>query len=137
MKAWTDHITKSTIETVEALKDALFTMDIILSDPLVTSQFGYAYTGDDMDVLEAGKEALSRWVPNPQGIVQRQVNATLLDQGGYAVSRAEMMLRRQGFDDVRSAGNSTLEGDAFHDDQKRVVENAWNRYQAITQHQRG
>ena len=133
---WTDRVTKNKIETVESMKDALFTMTVIMADPLVTAQRGYAYTDDDTDVLKAGQKALANWSPTSSNAAQRLRNEELLDKGGYAVSRAEMMLRRDGFDDVRSAGDSTFEGDAFHDGQKRVVERAWEWYQAITAHQR-
>lgn len=136
MTSWADRVTRDTIETVEALKDALFTMNIIMADPLVTAQRGYAYCDDDTDVLEAGRKALALWTPNPQGIVQRQTNALLLEQGGRAVELAGSMLRREGFYYVMSAGDMTLEGDAWHEGQKLVVENARKRYEAITQYQR-
>ena len=122
--------------TVAAMQEALSVMDGIMADPLVSSQRGYAYTDDDVDVLRAGQKALENWRLESDSMAQRLQNQTLLDQGGRAVSRAEMMLRRQGFDDVRSAGDKTLHGDAFNDSQMRVVEDAWERYQAITVHQR-
>lgn len=121
---------------VMAMKEAFKVMNAIMRDDLVTSQRGYAYTDSDTDILDAGRRALSRWRAEPRSQAQQILNESALEQAGRAIGLADMMLRRMGFDDVRSAGDDVMDGDVFCDGQKRIVERAYERYRDVTQHGR-
>lgn len=120
------------VNAVAAMQEALCVMDGIMQHPLVTDLIGDAYSSCDVDKLAAGSKALKRWVAEPQTQEQRVLNETCLEQGGRAVSLAQLMLRRMGFADIRSPGDDVDDGHAFSDSQQRVIERAWEKYQEIT-----
>lgn len=124
------------MNTVAAMQEALSVMDGITSHPLIHSQLGYSHSSTDLEVLEEGRKALDRWDAEPRTREQRVLNEKYLEAGGRAVSLAEMMLRRQGFDDLRSAGDDTFDGDVFNDSMQRVIERAYEKYTEITEHGR-
>ena len=121
---------------VRAMDKAFDVMDIIMMHDLIRSQAGYAWTSNDTDILVAGRKALDRWVPEPETQAQCIMNESALEQAGRAINLADMLLRRQGFDDFRSAGDDTLDGDVFNDAMKRTVERAYEKWMDITQHSR-
>ena len=114
---------------VAEMSNALTTMDAIMKEPSVTDQRGYAYTDDDTDVLRAGREALDRVVFNPEGKAARLINEQRLAVAGRAVDRADLMLMRNGFANVK--------GSAWTEADRQVIEKGLKSFQQITAYQRG
>ena len=114
---------------IAEMSNALTTMEAISKEPAVQAMRGYAYTDDDMDVLRAGRKALDQLVAAPQSNVARVFNEQRLNVAGRAVDRADMMLLRNGFIEVKDI--------AWTEADRQVIENALRAFQRVTAYQRG
>ena len=108
------------------MHNALETASAIMKEPAVVKMAGYAYWTDDVEIIQRGNEALKAYEPNPTTHAARYRNEQKLTLAGKAVDMADILLERNGFQEVK--------GESWTDQDQQVIKDGLKAFRQATQH---